>query len=362
MKKIAAFLLLLLSVTNSYAMAFDQIVFFGDSLSDNGNLYKLFYKILPKSPPYYNGRFSNGPTWAEDVGTYYNENNKVRYKIYALGGATAAFHEPDGKSFAPITLSGEVDRYMKESSKSKDRSKVLATIWIGGNDYLYNEGLSDDAAVNTVVNTITNNISTLINGGVSHFLVLNLPDMSKLPFVRQEGETTRIQRQVALHNQKLADAIKTLQANNSDVHITFVDIYSVFTEAIDNTEQFNEKYATEYVNTKDACWQGGYTLHNPYSKQDLANDTQHAVNSVSKPNAASSAAEESSVDADTINNTVSRSPDLATAYNTNKLYEEGVTPCATPDKWLFWDPMHPTGKTHSVVAGIVEKALAADMG
>ena len=81
MKKIAAFLLLLLSVTNSYAMAFDQIVFFGDSLSDNGNLYKLFYKILPKSPPYYNGRFSNGPTWAEDVGTYYNENNKVRYKI-----------------------------------------------------------------------------------------------------------------------------------------------------------------------------------------------------------------------------------------------------------------------------------------
>ena len=46
--------------------AFEQIVVFGDSLSDNGNQYKNTGQ--PPSPPYYNGRFSNGPTWSRVIG------------------------------------------------------------------------------------------------------------------------------------------------------------------------------------------------------------------------------------------------------------------------------------------------------
>ncbi len=36
-----------------------NIVVFGDSLSDNGNLYEIMKHQLPQSPPYFEGRFSN---------------------------------------------------------------------------------------------------------------------------------------------------------------------------------------------------------------------------------------------------------------------------------------------------------------
>ncbi len=36
---------------------FNDLIFFGDSLSDNGNLYNRTFGYIPKSPPYYEGRF-----------------------------------------------------------------------------------------------------------------------------------------------------------------------------------------------------------------------------------------------------------------------------------------------------------------
>ncbi|MGB5596154.1 MAG: SGNH/GDSL hydrolase family protein, partial [Crocosphaera sp.] len=42
----------------------DQIFIFGDSLSDGGNFFNISGGFPPE-PFYIDGRFSNGPTWAE---------------------------------------------------------------------------------------------------------------------------------------------------------------------------------------------------------------------------------------------------------------------------------------------------------
>src|SRR4051812_23986271 len=63
---------LVLSVLAPVALAqnrpFTSQYSFGDSLSDNGNLYALTSRTQPASPPYYQGRFSNGPTFVELLG------------------------------------------------------------------------------------------------------------------------------------------------------------------------------------------------------------------------------------------------------------------------------------------------------
>jgi len=56
------------SGTAAQASPYDKLV--GDSLSDNGNLYRATQLILPfglavPGPPYYNGRLSNGPVYNE---------------------------------------------------------------------------------------------------------------------------------------------------------------------------------------------------------------------------------------------------------------------------------------------------------
>src|SRR5262245_37490212 len=51
------------------AVPFREVVVFGDSLSDTGNVFTVTEPVLaeaiPVSPPYFQGRFSNGPVWVE---------------------------------------------------------------------------------------------------------------------------------------------------------------------------------------------------------------------------------------------------------------------------------------------------------
>src|SRR5580658_5393666 len=47
------------------AGSIDAIYAFGDSLSDVGNVYSAVG--IPASPPYYQGEFSNGPVWVQDL-------------------------------------------------------------------------------------------------------------------------------------------------------------------------------------------------------------------------------------------------------------------------------------------------------
>ncbi len=85
----------------------DHIVVFGDSLSDDGNLHATMAKLGVDMPayPYWQGRFSSGPTWAEDLAgelTFTNRKgsslfhpsddqfkNTASFTDYAVGGAWA---------------------------------------------------------------------------------------------------------------------------------------------------------------------------------------------------------------------------------------------------------------------------------
>ena len=71
------------------AQSYDRLVVFGDSLSDNGNLYLASGGTQPPSPPYYQGRFSSGPVWTELLGfNAANFTGSVSGSInYAFGGS-----------------------------------------------------------------------------------------------------------------------------------------------------------------------------------------------------------------------------------------------------------------------------------
>ena len=60
---------LIFKISTLQAAPITDIVAFGDSLSDTGNLFTLTSVAgqpgFPLSPPYDNGRFANGPIWLE---------------------------------------------------------------------------------------------------------------------------------------------------------------------------------------------------------------------------------------------------------------------------------------------------------
>ena len=70
------------------------LYFFGDSLTDTGNVYHATsvlhsdsLGLVPIEPaaPYYDGRFSNGPVWAEYAGTALGRNGDAAEAGMSLG-------------------------------------------------------------------------------------------------------------------------------------------------------------------------------------------------------------------------------------------------------------------------------------
>jgi phospholipase/lecithinase/hemolysin len=339
MKKIVV-IFLFFFCTNVFAEPIKQVVFFGDSLSDDGNLYS-YLKILPKSPPYFLGRFSNGPTWAEHIGDYYYKKSYAAYSNYSYGGATAILHHLRTDSFvAPVILSEEIESYLLRT-KNKDRSHTLFGLWIGANDYLYERTENINKLTDKVVAKMMWAVSTILDNGGKRFFILNLPDLSQIPFAHNNHMEERLGIISQLHNEKLAEAVKTLQQQYPDVDIMYVDIYSIFLDILKHPDVYNKKYGTHVTNITDSCWLGDM----------IGRDKSFIVkalieNKVDK-------VLDKKIDVDTLSDMILASPSLHYAFSQN----DNLEPCVDPDNYLFWDDMHPTAVIHGVLGSIMIEAL-----
>lgn len=344
MKKVYVFLLAMFLCMNAFAERFHSIVFLGDSLSDNGNLYKLLAKIIPKSPPYYHGRFSNGPTWAENVGNYYSSNKKQNYKIYAYGGATAILHEPSIRFIAPTNLELELSNYFFDSLL-QSKKNVLFAIWIGSNDYLFDTTNDMEGMTSKVIDKISFTITELIRNGARNFLILNLPDLSVTPFAKNYQIEPRLRLLALMHNQKLEQKIIELKIKYPDVKFDFMNIYNVMQNFIEHPDIYNKKYNVNVKNTTTSCWQGGYTRRHAADKIIDADSRASLMN------------EQKNYDIDAVNDFIAGSPELSYTYSMSTLFKRGILPCSNPDEYLFWDEMHPTAVVHQVLSEIIIENL-----
>lgn len=319
--------MMLIVFQNAYATDFDRIVVFGDSLSDNGNIFSLTSKasrvipmvpVIPKNPPYYKGRFSNGPVWIDNLALAFD----VPLDDYAYGGSWA---EPLRESglLIPFGLGNQVNYYLVGNVTDRHKENHLFIIWSGGNDYV--QGRDDvDEATDKTIDSIRNNLEWLVYYGAQNVMVMNLPDLSVVPEVRSENpdRVQNVDKLVKMHNAKLAKMIKEEQEKYPDAKIIFADITSYFNDAYRNPEKYNIK------NVNQACYGGDYYLRgidNLIDPEELA------------------AAKKEKID-------VMRSPSLRTAYLTAKLADSGEQPCSNPDEYMFWDHIHPTRVIHHLMA------------
>lgn len=336
MKKIIVCLLLLFINIAAHAEKINKLVFFGDSLSDNGNVYALLLHFVPKSPPYFDGRFSNGPVWAEDFAKYYQARQAIDYKIYAYGGATAVFHLPTSKFISPTTLELEVNKYLLDDL-FKNKENILFTIWIGGNDYLFYSQEDANSLTTSVVNKTAMMIKKLKSYGAKNFLILNLPDLSKIPKAREDGTASVLYALTILHNQKLEQAIEKIVNENPDIHLTTINIFDLFNDMMADPEKYNQKYHVHITDISNACWKGGFWRNKPYNTFTIAKEIQQNN-------------EMSSADAEQIGNFIVHDPALVYAYQMNEAYRHGMVPCANPQEYLFWDAIHPSAIIHDLLA------------
>jgi phospholipase/lecithinase/hemolysin len=152
-----------------------QIVVFGDSLSDTGNVKAAFRTALNiqlPDAPYVNGRFSNGPVAVEVMAQRLN----VPLTSLAYGGALTGTNNRITTA-GVLTGTGtqsQITGYITAQNNSLD-ANALYVVWAGGNDFF---SAPSAATVQTATNNLLNDVSLLYSAGARQFLVPNLPDLA----------------------------------------------------------------------------------------------------------------------------------------------------------------------------------------
>jgi phospholipase/lecithinase/hemolysin len=175
---------------------FNQLVVFGDSLSDTGNLFKALGGLFPPSPPYSQGRFSNGPIWVDKLGADLGLSNATLN--FAVGGATSGRSNVGAQLVGGVLPPGvklpglldEIDQFTAAAGGKFVNPNALYVVWAGANDFLTLPPDLPGAIQATLqgVANIASAVTSLAKAGARTILVPNLPDISLAPLVTQSGQ------------------------------------------------------------------------------------------------------------------------------------------------------------------------------
>ena len=242
--------------TDLSQVPYSNLVVFGDSLSDTGNVFNATDGLIPPSPPYFEGRFSNGDlivdAIAESLELPDSEPSGTGGSNYAFGGAqtgegTSEFGllEDLPVTFEVPNIGQQVDLYLSSQTPTETD---LFYVYGGGNDFI--DPLLRGEALPTseeIVGNITSDITELAEAGAQTFVVPNLPSLGEIPLFNEQPEATAILNNATDEFNQLLDTELDAIASELDVTIIEPDINSIATEIQNNPADFGLTNATDAV-------------------------------------------------------------------------------------------------------------------
>ena len=283
----------------AFAASYDQMIVFGDSISDNGNFAALLGPAGLGPLNYDSRRFTDGPgtTPASAItGVPVEQLNQLLGlptlvpsilggTNYAWGQATTGSSTLDPVHGTTPGTGAQIADYLSSHPQASPDS--LYVLWAGANDFLNSTtpaGIQDAETI--AIGNLRLQITTLLNAGAKNILWFGLPDFSLAPAAVLAGPVLAQQLHLSAlqFQQDWANSLQSFQASYSDANIVGVDAYAFL-----------------------------YSLVNQPSAYGLTNVTTPAQGQV------------------------------------------GIN----PDEYLFWDAVHPTTKADAAVANFAFQQLTA---
>lgn len=252
----------LLSPLGALALPFSNLFVFGDSLSDVGNL-----RLATGTPgaPYFQGRFSNGPVYAEYLAQRLGlplAPSLAGGTDFAFGGARTDSH-PTG---LPFDLLSQVADFRTRFPAADPAA--LYVVFIGANNLQDALGLVAAnpagapaivaAAIANAVGDIGTALGSLAAAGARQFLVPNLPNLGTVPSTTSLGiPALNLLAQSASIG--FNSALATLLDSFGGLQIARLDTFGLLQRIEDNPAAFG------FANATDPCFTGTSLCANPNS-------------------------------------------------------------------------------------------------
>lgn len=282
---------------------FSTMVVVGASLTDTGNACAASPAACPPSPPYAQGRASNGSLFIETIAARYGASVRPAASggtNFAVGGArTGAIPGLTTQSTTP-SMVAQLDNFIRSPQAAaalNPQTLFVIDASTFGNNFNAAAGAGllpaqGAAVVTAAVTDIVTIMTRLYNAGARNMLVVNVPNLGNTPLVRAQGAQAQAgatQLTVGF-NQGLAGAIQSnLLPTAPGLRVFTLDLFG-----ISNTVTANPA-AAGLTNVTDACF------------------------------------------------TTAPAPAV----------------CATPDTYLYWDSFHPTRAAGAFIAAQAATVLPA---
>lgn len=220
----------------------------GDSLTDNGNLAFFAPDMIP-SPPYFEGRVSSGPTFAEYLAADFEAQGKPNANL-AFAGARAVTNADDipdllAQVFAPIAFypDGQAGLVTRAAQFGE---RPLVSLFFGSNDVLsaFSAGENPIDAASAAAAEVLFVINQLAGFGVSDFLVLGLPDFALVPRLNTAPEPVRALASAAALTFDGAVA-SGLGGLPSHIAVTQIDVFSALRDIVGDPDAFGLSNVTD---------------------------------------------------------------------------------------------------------------------
>jgi outer membrane lipase/esterase len=247
----------------AFGQSYSGLYVFGDSLSDNGNLFRLTGQ---PATPYFQGRFSNGATYAERLPGLLNFVYTPSTN-YAVGGALT--NTTHNAGVPNVGMQSQVNNFL--SGGRTVGARDLVVVWGGANDYfatLATVATQSQAQAQTTISTqITSTIGNLagqaqalIRAGAREVIVPNLPLLGATPSVSANGATAVATANLITtnHNANLATTMGSV-GRGLGVNIYVIDTAALFIDMQSNPSTYGLSNTTAQCLQTAACVGGSAT-------------------------------------------------------------------------------------------------------
>ncbi|BAC89831.1 gll1890 [Gloeobacter violaceus PCC 7421] len=224
----------------------DGVYVFGDSLVDTGNVFNANGGVFPPSPPYFSGRFSNGPLWIENVlaplGINLVPSTTAGGQNFAFGGAPSGFflEQPIPLGGPPPETPGLLYQLGTFTQPAPQVTpQTLYFISAGSNDLLNDFLANRELDYNVPVQNLTTAVATLYAYGARNIVISNIPDLSRAPLTQvNPGELPTLKDQVKLANKYIKIALQELKQSRPGLNTILLDFYTRFNKFLDAPQDY----------------------------------------------------------------------------------------------------------------------------
>ena len=255
----------------AHAQQYNRLVAFGDSLTDNGNLYAATGGTTPPAP--YNHRFTNDLVFSEYLaGSLQGFFTATSYTSGNIDLAFGGSRTDTAVSLPPGTPT-QIASFLGHGGTFGPND--VASMWAGANDIFqglptaagnpstaaaYMTGVSGTAAAN-----VSTQVGQLATAGAKTIIVMNLPDLGSTPqFNTNADASTLSSYSSSVFNTALDTGLKSVAAAHSGSNIIEVDIKSAFGAIIANPAAFGFADVSHACITVTSCVTGSQDTRNTY--------------------------------------------------------------------------------------------------